>query len=134
MFASVYITVGSEHEAKGIAKNLLDSRLIACANLFPINSLYYWKDKFQEDKEYAIIMKTRSDLIKKLIKELKKIHSYDVPCIVSWDISNGNPDYLSWIKKETLKSEERDEVEYRKSKNGVVVRIQKKVKNRKNRK
>ena len=105
MFVSVYVTASSEHEAKGIAKNLLDQRLIACANLFPITSLYFWNEKLEEENEFAIIMKTRSVLVDKLIDELKTIHSYDVPCIVTWDITKGNPEYLSWIQSETIEPE-----------------------------
>ena len=112
MFSSVYITVNSEHEAKGIAKSLLDKRLIACANLFPITSLYYWNDKFQEDKEIAMIMKTRTSLMDKLIEELKKIHPYEVPCIVSWNISRGYVDYLSWVEQETIKPGEIPDAQY----------------------
>lgn len=102
MFSSIYVTVSSEEEGKEIAKKLLEQRLIACANLFPISSLYYWENKLQEDSEFAIIMKTRSELIDQLIVELKKIHSYDIPCIVSWSIEKGNSEYLCWVEKETM--------------------------------
>jgi periplasmic divalent cation tolerance protein len=105
MYVSVYVTASSEHEAKSIVKNLLGQRLIACANLFPITSLYFWDEKLQEEAEIAIIMKTRAGLVEKLIDELKKIHSYDVPCIVSWDIIKGSKDYLAWIKNETIEPE-----------------------------
>ena len=108
MYVSVYVTTSSEHEAKDIAKNLLDQRLIACANLFPITSLYFWDEKLQEEAEIAIIMKTRAGLVDILIDELKKLHSYDVPCIVSWDIIKGNEEYLSWIKGETVEAEADD--------------------------
>ena len=101
MFASIYVTAGTELEAKNVTMTLLDKKLIACANIFPINSLYYWENKLQEDNEFALIMKTRVELVETLIDELKEIHSYDVPCIVSWPIDKGNSDYLSWITKET---------------------------------
>lgn len=101
MFSSVYITTSSEAEAKEIAKKLLDKKLIACANMFPISSLYYWENKLCDDSEFAVIMKTRAELLDELIEQIKKIHSYEVPCIVSWDISKGNEDYLKWIEKET---------------------------------
>jgi periplasmic divalent cation tolerance protein len=101
MFASMYVTVSDEVEGKKIAKILLEKKLIACANLYPIDSLYNWEGSLQEDKEIAIIMKTRSELVEELIEELKSIHSYDVPCIVSWEIVKGNPEYLSWVKDET---------------------------------
>ena len=108
MFASIYVTVSSEDEGKDIAKKLLEQRLIACANLFPINSIYYWENKLQEDIEFAIIMKTRSELIDRLIVELKKIHSYDIPCIVSWPIEKGNREYLNWVKEETMEQKIQD--------------------------
>lgn len=102
MFSSVYMTTSSVDEAKEIAKKLLDKKLIACANMFPITSLYYWDDKLCDDSEFAVIMKTRTELLDELIEQIKKNHSYEVPCIVSWDISNGNEDYLGWIEKETM--------------------------------
>ena len=101
MFVSVYVTVGTEDEAKNIATTLLEKKLIACANLFPIRSFYYWDNALQDDAECAMLLKTRKELVDELIGELKKIHSYDVPCIVAWDISNGNPEYLSWVEHET---------------------------------
>jgi periplasmic divalent cation tolerance protein len=101
MFVSIYITVGMEKEAKNIAKTLLKKKLIACANLFPVMSLFYWEDRLQEDDEIALIMKTRNELVDKVIDEIKKLHSYEIPCIVVWQISKGNEDYLSWIEKET---------------------------------
>ncbi len=101
MYASVYITASSMDEAKTLAKTLLEKKLIACANLFPINSIYYWNNKLQEDNEFAMILKTRAELVDKLLVEVKSIHSYDVPCIVTWPIAKGSEEYLSWIDHET---------------------------------
>ena len=105
MFESVYVTAGSEVEAKNIVKDLLEKKLIACANLFPITSYYYWDNEYQEDSEIAIIMKTRSEIAQALIKELKKIHSYDVPEILTLHITKGSKNYLSWLEKELKKRE-----------------------------
>ncbi len=103
MYTSVYITASSMDEAKGLAKTLLEKKLIACANLFPINSIYYWNNELQEDNEFAMILKTRAELVDKLLVEVKNIHSYDVPCIVTWPIAKGSEEYLSWIDHETTK-------------------------------
>ncbi len=101
MFTSLYATAGNDKEARDIVKKLLSKNLIACANLFPISSLFFWDNKLQEDEEIGIIMKTQEQLVEKVIDEFKKLHSYEVPCIVSWNISNGNKDYLDWISSET---------------------------------
>ena len=45
--------------------------------------------------------KTTKKLETKIISEVKKIHSYDVPCIVVSKILSGNKDFLKWISNST---------------------------------
>jgi periplasmic divalent cation tolerance protein len=98
---SIYITAKDEAEARVIGRTLVEEKLIACANYFPINSVYSWKGVVEESVEVAIIAKTRTVLMESLIQRIKELHSYEVPCIVSWKIEEGNPDYLQWIKDST---------------------------------
>lgn len=100
-YRSIYITVKDEAEAKKIGEMIVWEKLAACVNYFPIKSIYWWKDDVQEGKEVAMIAKTRADLVDSLIERVKILHSDDVPCIVSWVIEKGNPDYLNWISKST---------------------------------
>ena len=95
-----YITASNKKEAERIAKKLLDKRLIACANVInKENSYFVWKNKIQNSKEIIICGKTTSKNQKKIIKVVKSIHSYSVPCIIFFDIKNGNKDFLEWIKR-----------------------------------
>ena len=103
MAVSAYITCKDRKEARKIVQFLLRKRLIACANMFPAESSYWWTGKIVNEKEYAIIAKTQKSRMNELIKAVKKIHSYSTPCIVFWPIIEGNTDYLKWVKKETLK-------------------------------
>jgi periplasmic divalent cation tolerance protein len=97
----VYITAGSLEEAKSIAKTLVEKRLVACANIIPqIESVYWWKGKMCEENEVAIFAKTSKERTGQVISETKKLHSYSVPCIITMDITDGNPEYLNWIKTE----------------------------------
>jgi periplasmic divalent cation tolerance protein len=41
-------------------------------------------------------------LFKKLLQEIKKVHPYKVPEVISVDIKNGNKEYLDWINSVTL--------------------------------
>ena len=95
-----YITASSKKEAQKIAAHLLEKRLIACSNMFPCSSKYWWKGKIQQSEEILIFCKTTSNHTKQIIEEVKKIHSYDVPCINFLPITKGNPDYLKWIENE----------------------------------
>jgi len=102
-FIMVYTTLPDKTITKKIAKILVDESLVACANFFPIESIYRWKNKLTEDKEYALIMKTRKSLYRQVKKKLKELHPYEIPAIVSYEIKEGLSSYLSWIQKETKK-------------------------------
>jgi periplasmic divalent cation tolerance protein len=97
----VYVTVKEMNEASKIARHLVERRLIACANMFSIRSVYPWWGKVEESAEVAMIMKTRSSLVDEVIKEVRKLHTYEVPCIVSYRMEKGFQGYLDWIDSET---------------------------------
>lgn len=99
----VYVTAANEKEAKYLATYLLKKHLIACANIFPVDSFYWWKGKIENDGEVALIMKTIKKHKDRIISEIKSLHSYEVPCIEFMEIIDGNPDYLKWIEEETSK-------------------------------
>ncbi|UCE73098.1 MAG: divalent-cation tolerance protein CutA [Methanomassiliicoccales archaeon] len=100
-FSVVYVTAKHEREARKIAKALLKKRLIACANMVPIKSIYWWEGAIKSDTEVALIMKTQDINRESIILEVKAIHSYEVPCIVFLPIEEGNPEFLDWIIDET---------------------------------
>jgi periplasmic divalent cation tolerance protein len=84
---------------KNISMLLLNKRLIACANIFPIKSLYWWKGKIVDDRENVIIAKTTESKIDKVENEVKKIHSYTIPCILKIK-ATANKEYQKWADKE----------------------------------
>ncbi|MDD5617124.1 MAG: divalent-cation tolerance protein CutA [Candidatus Methanoperedens sp.] len=102
MFSVVYITAGSMDEAKSIGRVLVEERLAACANIFPITSIFRWKDNIEEAGEFGIIVKTRTYRVKDIENRVKQIHSYEVPCIVSFKIGSGSEDYLKWIGESVI--------------------------------
>ena len=95
----IYITCKDNEEAEKISKRLLEKRLIACANLHPIRSLYWWEGKIQDNNETVIIAKTLEKNYNKIKEEVKKMHSYDVPCILKID-AEANESYDKWVKEE----------------------------------
>jgi len=102
-YCSIYVTTASEDEAHKIGRALVEEKLAACANILPIKSIYRWQGNIEEAGEAAMFLKTRSELVDKVIERIKALHSYEVPCIVSFPIEKGNPDYLKWIGESTLK-------------------------------
>ena len=101
-FITIYTTNPNLKTAKKISSVLLKKRLIACANFFPITSMYWWGGKIQNDSEVVALLKTKSANWDKVKKEIEKIHPYDIPCIERLSVDS-NKSYKDWIKKETKK-------------------------------
>jgi len=98
----VYVTVGSEAEAERIARGILELKLAACANILPgMRSLYWWQGKLESAAETVLLLKTTSELADRATAEIERLHSYDVPCVVTLPVTGGNPDFLRWIEAET---------------------------------
>ncbi len=95
----VYITNKNAAEAKSIAKALLDKKLVACANVFPISSMYRWQGKMVNDKEVVLIAKAKPGNYEKIKKVVAKMHSYSVPCIMKIDAVANEP-YYKWLMGE----------------------------------
>jgi periplasmic divalent cation tolerance protein len=105
--AIVFVTAGSEQEAAGIGRTLVEERLAACANIIPsIRSIYRWKGKICDEGEVLIIIKTRTSKYESLQKRVKELHSYEVPEIVSFPVAEGLPQYLDWVVEETKEGDE----------------------------
>jgi periplasmic divalent cation tolerance protein len=94
----VYITFPSKKEAKRIAKILLDKHLASCCNIFPIESMYWWKGKIKNSNEFVLIAKTLRKNLKQLKEIVKKYHPYTVPYIGVIE-AEANEEYFSWMKE-----------------------------------
>jgi periplasmic divalent cation tolerance protein len=87
--------------AEKIAKFLLKKRLIACANIFEIESFYWWQKKIEKAKEFVLIGKTIEKNYQKIKKEVEKIHPYQIPSILKIKVQ-ANEKYLNWLKNEII--------------------------------
>jgi periplasmic divalent cation tolerance protein len=106
MFSIIYITAGDLTEAHKIGRILVEERLAACANIFPITSIFRWKGNIDEASEFGIIIKIRTEKVKEIEKRVKEIHSYEVPCVVSFKIDDGSSEYLEWINNSVSSQDE----------------------------
>jgi periplasmic divalent cation tolerance protein len=99
-----YVTTKNKLEAKRIAKQLVQKKLVGCANIIPeVSSTFKYKKKLFEVKEAILIAKTTKSKAREVTKFIKKIHSYELPCIVFLPIEYGEKNFLNWIGKEVKK-------------------------------
>ena len=99
--AMAYVTAPDRETARTIARVVVELRLAACANYWPVESRYWWEGTQEETSEFVIIFKTRRSLVRKLMAAVRSVHPAQVPCIVSYPMGPGWQAYLDWIDAET---------------------------------
>ncbi len=98
----VYMTAADQAEAEKIGGALVQKRLAACVNILgPIQSLFWWDGGVQKENEVGFIAKTCQPALQGLMAEVRRVHSYDTPCIVALPIADGDPAFLAWVREET---------------------------------
>ena len=97
-FIQITTTIDTEELAMQIAEKLVEKKIAACVQVSgPITSIYEWKGKIENAKEWYCVIKTRKNLYQKVEEAIKAIHPYEVPEIIALPILEGNKDYLDWI-------------------------------------
>ena len=85
MSALIWSPFADEASAAAAASQLLDERLIACANILPpMRSLYTWQGERGEAVEVGVLFKTDASALDRAIARLAEIHPYEVPSIIGW--------------------------------------------------
>lgn len=94
----ILITCANRREGKRIARHLVKQRLVACVNIIgKINSVFWWQKKIDSASEVLLIAKSKKSLMPKIIRQVRSLHSYQVPEVIALPILAGNKDYINWI-------------------------------------
>lgn len=98
MYIIALVTAANKKEAQKIALSLIKNKLAACVNIVDkINSLFVWEGKLDRAKEALLVIKSKKEKLPKIIKEVKSLHSYEVPEIIAIPVIAGHDEYLRWI-------------------------------------
>jgi len=93
-----YIPNPDEETASSLGNLAIENKLAACSNVFPINSIFPWKDAIQNNSEFVLILKTILSKKSGLVKFIEDNHPYELPCIINWDVEV-NDTYGAWIER-----------------------------------
>ena len=96
-YSIIITTYPDKESAKRAAKLLIEQRLAACVQLFPIESVYLWQGNICDESEIMLFIKSKTALFGKIVMTIKEVHTYEVPEIVQIPIADGLPEYLKWI-------------------------------------
>ena len=101
--AVMITTVGSEEQGSKIAEALVERQLAACVNIIKrVRSIYRWKGELWDDEEFILLIKTRESLVAEVQESVKKLHSYELPEVLSLPVSVMDERVKSWIFESTV--------------------------------
>lgn len=102
----VFSNCGTEEEARGIGRALVEAKVAACVNIVAgVHSIYRWQGKVEEAGEWMLIIKSRRELFEPLCSVLRNVHSYQVPEVLAVPVVDGTEDYIDWIDRETARAD-----------------------------
>jgi periplasmic divalent cation tolerance protein len=98
-FCLVYVTCENSTQAEDIAKILITEKLCGCVNILPhMTSIYEWNGELQKSSEVVMLIKSVSLIKDELIKRIKQLHSYEIPCIIELQANVANQDFMNWLE------------------------------------
>jgi periplasmic divalent cation tolerance protein len=94
--------IGEQAQANNLASTLVTERLAACAQILgPIQSVFRWEGSVEQAIEWMVIAKTSDTRAPELMARIRALHPYAVPEILFVPITDGHPEYLQWVERET---------------------------------
>jgi periplasmic divalent cation tolerance protein len=96
-FGVILVTAGSKAQAEMLARSLVSAKLAACVTLFPVQSVYTWREEIHQEEEWQLMIKSELRRFNDLEVKIRELHSYEVPEIIALPIVQGAQPYLDWI-------------------------------------
>jgi periplasmic divalent cation tolerance protein len=101
-YVIVLTTIPADADAGAFGKTLVEERLAACVNLYPImESIYRWEGRVEHESERQVVIKTARERVVALWDRVREMHPYEVPEFVVLPIVDGNDAYLRWMGEAT---------------------------------
>lgn len=98
---AVVTTVGARADAQRIASELVQRRLVACAQISEIESVYRWNGDVVQEPEWRLLLKTRASMTTAVMDALRALHPYRLPALHVLALHDVDAAYGAWIESET---------------------------------
>ena len=98
----IYTTCATLEEAENLGKLVIDNKMGACVDYWPIKSMYNWENKFKQISEIMLIIITFESKLEEVTDFISKHHNYSTPLIAGVDIHRINRAYKEWMMQEVV--------------------------------
>ena len=98
MSALIWCPFPDEDSAAALATQLLDEKLIACANILgTVRALYEWNGERGDAREVGVLFKTDASLLDRAVARIAQLHPYDTPAVLGWRCDSAAPATAEWL-------------------------------------
>ncbi len=95
------VSIPNQNIGEKISINLLEHKIAGCVQISaPVKSNYIWKGKIETANERLLFIKLLKKNRQKAENEIRRIHPYELPEIISIDISSSKQ-YKAWLSNVT---------------------------------
>ena len=85
-------------ESEKLSYTLINEHLAACVNIVEqVKSIYIWEGKVCNETEHLLVIKSNRSVWDLLQSRVQQLHPYQVPEILSIDVTAGHKPYLDWL-------------------------------------
>lgn len=93
----IYSTCRDVEEARRLSKLIVEKKIAACVNMWPIESCYIWEAAMKCENEYALLIKTNESKVQDIEDIIHQNHSYSTPIVAAIDVKRINRAYREWM-------------------------------------
>jgi periplasmic divalent cation tolerance protein len=97
----VVTTLATREQALALARDLVQRRLAACAQITAIDSVYRWQGAVEHDAEFRLLLKTHADGYAALEEAIRAQHPYELPAIHAIATAMAYAPYAEWVEAST---------------------------------
>jgi len=93
----VYTTCASTEEAKKLGSLIIERKIGACVDFWPVESVYMWEGKMEDRSQAMLMITTLESKLPDVENLISQNHSYSVPLVAGVDIRRLNHSYKEWM-------------------------------------
>lgn len=98
----IYTTCESMEEAKKLGGIIIDQKIAACVDFWPISSCFNWKGELKCVEQAMLMITTFEAKIDAVTQLISENHTYSIPLIAGVDVRRINHPYKEWMMGEIV--------------------------------
>ena len=93
----IYTTCKDIDQAQDLGSLIVNKKIAACVDFWPVKSCYFWKGAFQCVDQAMLLVTTFEAKLEEVTEIISENHTYSAPLIAGVDVRRINHPYKEWM-------------------------------------